>query len=161
MLAIAYHYANAVTLLHIVELRGGQQRGDDCSAHRAVVGPGEPVVLATKGDGRMVAMLVSSSIRPSSRNRQKTLQQVSAYRIASARPPRGRMRLNAVSMIFNNPDSGSDWTRRTPCRVSAVWPRRVAPIAYARRCASALRPRSCAPMAAAQPRTWSAGFRTP
>lgn len=65
--------------LDIVELGGGDERANGRSA-LGVAGSGEQVVLAADRDGRIArsTVLLSSSMRPSWRKRQRASQRVSA-----------------------------------------------------------------------------------
>jgi hypothetical protein len=45
------HVLEVEERLHVIELCGGQQRGDGRPARRAAVGSGEQVVLPAEGDG--------------------------------------------------------------------------------------------------------------
>jgi hypothetical protein len=65
--------------LHVVELSGGQQRGDDRPARRTASDPANRWFLRPSAMGRMArsTVLLSSWRRPSSRNRQRALQRVS------------------------------------------------------------------------------------
>jgi hypothetical protein len=53
-MAVRHAFQNVLEVgerLHVVELSGGQQRGDDRPARRTAVGSGEQMVLAAEGDG--------------------------------------------------------------------------------------------------------------
>ena len=66
--------------LDVVELCGGDEGADRRPAGGAAVGSGEQVVLATERNGGMArsTVLVSNSMRPSSRKQPGLLQRISA-----------------------------------------------------------------------------------
>ena len=66
--------------IDVVELAGGNERGDDRPVLAAAVGAGEQAFFLPRVIGRMVrsTTLLSSSTRPSSRKRQRPSQRDSA-----------------------------------------------------------------------------------